>query len=468
MKKYNRALIAIIIFLGIATAVPTPTQAQSAITFGVPINNIDFPDGMTFEISVSSSAGEIISAELAYRVPGEVSFVNNNTYIQIEFSPSNNVSLYYEMDTEGLTVFPSTPYIYTWEVTDSAGNTVTSEEYYVRYDDTRYDWDIIENADVAVWSHNRPASFGKSVFAIAEKAIKAQYPLYQVDLEFQFRIIIYNSSSEFAGWHSGSVSSIGGEANPNIGVTTQIVSLGNIFTSWLNDVIPHEISHLYFAQAAYNPKVSIPTWLNEGVATYNEFSDTSHLLKEVEALGKQGELVSLSKLESGFGRLVDESRFRLGYSESLSAVTYMVETFGQSGLANLLAAYKSGLPSDEAFLQTFGVDTYDFELGWATWLGIPEGSYLIPTPWPFPTFPPSPTPFIIGAAPQPAQTAIPEVAQLVPTPTLPPPPIEGNSDEVIFEGGSLYTAMLVIGSFTCGSIILLMGMLWFFNNRRKP
>ena len=83
------------------------------------------------------------------------------------------------------------------------------------------------------------------------------------------------------------------------------------------------------------------------------------------------------------------------------------------------------------------------------------------------TNPPSPTPFIISAALQATQTPNPELAQATTSPTPRPSEVDANSDEVVFEGGSLYTAMLGIIGITCGGVILLMGMLWFFNNRRK-
>lgn len=462
MKARSLFLLTIISFVW-ALSSPSSAAAQTPITFGAPSHDIDFPDYMTFEIAASSSAGQIVSAQLVYWVPSEVSLSTSLTREDLEFSPSSSVHLSFFMDTEGLTSFPSTPYQYYFIVEDSAGNTAHSPEYSIRYDDTRYDWDVFENDDVAVWTHNRPNSFGQSVFEIANRALAAQYPLFQVEITYQIRIIIYNNSVEFAEWHAVRTNAVGGEASPGIGVTTQIVSLGGLNQLWLNDVIPHEISHLYFAQAASNPKVAIPNWLNEGVATYNEFTDNSGRLLEVERLGQQGELTPLSSLDQGFGRLVDEDRFRIAYSESLSAVTYMVETYGEEGLANLLSIYKSGIGGDEAFLTAFGVDMTEFELGWAAWLGIPEGMYIIPTAWPMPTFRPSPTPYIIGAAP--ASTPAPSGpdAEPSPTPSSATDPEREDSDTVT----GFFSAMLFVGGFTCLSFLLLIFVLWWLNRRRS-
>ncbi|MDH5506639.1 MAG: peptidase MA family metallohydrolase [Anaerolineae bacterium] len=397
MKKFIALMSLSILALGL-----TPSRAanafQSPITFGTPRTEIDFPNSLYFEVSASSSAGEITSADLVYYQRAEVSAITR-TRRHLEFTPGANVTLSYNWDTAGTTVIPNAPYIYYWEVTDSAGNQVTSPEYFVRYEDTRFTWDVVKNDDVAVWTHGHPASFGQQVFKIANQALSLQYPMFNIKITYQLQIVIYNTDQEFAEWHSTRTNAVGGEAFTNVGVTTQIVPVGMGSDYWLKDVIPHEISHMYFALATDNPKVSVPHWLNEGVATYNEFTDNSYMLAEVERAAASGDLIILSSLANGFGRLVDEDRFRFAYSESLSAVTYMIETYGDAGLSNLLKAYREGHPTDDAFQIAFGRTMSEFELDWAAWLGVPEGQYIIPTPWAMPTFPSAPTQMVFGGTP---------------------------------------------------------------------
>jgi hypothetical protein len=136
--------------------------------------------------------------------------------------------------------------------------------------------------------------------------------------------------------------------------------------------------------------------LNEGVAQYNEFVDNSYALTSVENAVDRGELIILSSLAEGFGSY-DEIRVRLAYAESLSAVNYLVETYGEGGLAAVLAAYREGHPTEEAFEVALGVPFSQFESDWASWLGVPEGEYITPTPWAMPAFPATPTMFIPGA-----------------------------------------------------------------------
>ncbi len=363
--------------------------AQSVIEFqNQPFVN-NFPDQLIFRTTVSSSTAEITGAKLVYTTDNRYSS-DSYTKVNIELFPAVQLDLEYAWDTSGITMPPSAPIAYYWEVVDSTGNVSRSDEISIRYNDIRYDWQILENENIAVWWHAKPAAFGVSVFDIANRALDAQYPLFQTDLDYQIRIIIYNNFDEFAAWHGVSYEWVGGEAFTNYGITTQIVRGSAFQETWLNGVVPHEISHLYFAQVTYNPTTSIPVWLNEGLAQYNEFISHGWELSQVDAAVSDGSLIHLSALNNGFGSY-NENRIVLAYAEGLSAVTFFVEAHGEDDLAALLAAYKQGLSTDDALQLVIGQDMEDFERAWAAWLGVPEGMYIIPTKIPLPTFFPSPT-----------------------------------------------------------------------------
>ncbi len=387
-------VLGLLLFLSLAPSRSSPAQAQGVITFGETRVENAFPDSLTFRVSVSSSAGAIVSAEFASATQNWISS-ESLSRIELDLDPGSRVELVYTWETRGRTVAPSTPVTYYWVVTDSAGNQAQSETAYFRYDDIRFDWQILENEDIALWWHDKPASFGRRVFDIAQRALAEQRDLFRAELEFPLRILIYNNFEEFDAWHGTSKEWVGGEAFPEIGVTTQIVSGQTPDTQWLLGVVPHELSHLYFAQVTFNPRSHKPVWLNEGVAQYNEFSELGRELRTAEHAAAQGRLIPLSSLASGFGSY-NEERLRLAYAEALSATLYLVETYGEEGLADLLAAYGEGLTTEEAFQTVLGVSASDFEGDWALWLGVQPGLYVTPTPWPLPAFPASPTPRILG------------------------------------------------------------------------
>ncbi|HSM71410.1 MAG TPA: peptidase MA family metallohydrolase, partial [Anaerolineales bacterium] len=271
--------------------------------------------------------------------------------------------------------------------------------------------------------HDRSASFGQGVFDIAVRAVRDQQDVFQVDLEYPVRIVIYNSFQEYAEFQGIAHEWVGGQTYSDYGVTVQIVENSTYQNSWLLDVIPHEISHLYFAQAAHNPTVSIPTWLNEGVAQYNEYTDHVWEANNVRSAAKRGELIPLSLLANGFGAY-NEERIYLAYNESWSAVNYFAETYGEASLGVLLAAYKQGKMTDEAFLAAIGKDAGAFETEWAQYLGVPD-DYVTPTPWALPTFRSAPTMFVRG---QTAATQEPTVEPVFTPTALPDDPTPSQTN----------------------------------------
>lgn len=402
-------------FAGPPTAVEA--QSQGEVSFEAFELTLSFPDRIVFQARAISENEPIVRAELSTYSPSLTGSVSQ-TARGVEIAAGQQIALHYEQDFRGTTVVPNTPFVYSWHVWTEDGREHVSAPRSFRFEDTRFEWHVRQSERVAVWTHDRPGDLGQRAFDIAQRAVEEQRTLFGVDLQEQIQLIIYNDFTEFAGWHSTVGDFIGGEAFPAFGITTQIVPLAGPQAGWLNDVVPHEISHLYFAQAAENPTVSVPTWLNEGVASFNEFGDPSVALRRVERAASAGELLPLSSLKSGFGSH-NEARARLAYDEALSAVTFIVERFGRSGLSELLAGYHSGLASEAAFGRAFGVDVGSFEAAWAEWVGAEPGSYVTATPWPFPTFPPSPTPARVGSVtgPAPTQTMTPSPATPMPTPS---------------------------------------------------
>ncbi len=327
--------------------------------------------------------------------------------------------LEYTLDTRDLTTPPMMTYLFHWEVEDNNGVKYQSEPVIIRYEDNRFDWQVLENDAIGVWWHDRSEDFGQNIFDIAADAVSYQQELFQTELDFQMRIVISNTDEEFHSWHTIEHDWIGGQTFSNFGITNQIVKGESFQDSWLNGVIPHEISHIFFNHVVYNPVVSVPVWLNEGVAQYNEFISHEWEIDRVAAAAEDKKLIPLTSLEDGFGSY-DVDRVYLSYAEAYSAAAYLVETYGNSGLSKLLKAYQDGEPTDQAFQTALGISADQFELDWAESVGAEN--YLIPTAWVMPTFFPSPTSFIPGEngtkVPDqgPAGTPVPDAEQNSSTP----------------------------------------------------
>ena len=405
---------------------------EEGVTFAPTEIAIDFPDSISFDSSAVSTDADIVKAQFIYYLD-RYGAADSTTRETIDIEPGKDVTLHYQWDTNDSTIIPWAPIVYHWRVIDADGRIYESAPQKVAYKDTRFDWKERSGDNVIVLWHDKPDIFGKKVFGIAQKAIARQKKRFGISLAIPIRIIVYNNQSEFTDWHSVALDWVGGEAFPDFGTTTQIVTSKLPDPYWLNAVIPHEISHLYLYQAAYNPAAPVPVWLNEGIAQYNQFSDegTEYMVKKA---AKSGDLIPLTSLAAGFGQH-DEARIRLSYAEGLSVVKYLVKTYGEEGLARLMADYRKGLTTDEAFRDALGVNMGQFQQDWAESVGAPPGSMVTPTPWPMPTFPPTPTPMRLGGK---DKTSTPESeAQSTATPlpqaavstSSPPAPTETSAPE---------------------------------------
>jgi hypothetical protein len=155
---------------------------------------------------------------------------------------------------------------------------------------------------------------------------------------------------------------------------------------WVGVVIPHELIHLVFDTAVENPYHYPPRWLNEGVAVYLSEGYTTGDRRAVESAVESRSLMPLDALSGQFPTTADQ--FRLAYSESVSAVEFLVREHGQPAMVDLVRSYAGGVTDDEAFENAIGTDTAGFEAAWLESLGaeapVPYGPVDAP-PGPVPS-----------------------------------------------------------------------------------
>ena len=146
-----------------------------------------------------------------------------------------------------------------------------------------------------------------------------------------------------------------------------LIPPSQIDDAWVGIVIPHELTHLVFDTASKNPYHFPPRWLNEGLAVYvsqgYDASDRAH--RRGARPGRH--LIPLDGLIGQFPTTAD--RFFLAYAESVSAVDYMVRTYGKDALVALIRSYADGRTDDEAFKAALGVDITAFGDAWLADVG---------------------------------------------------------------------------------------------------
>ena len=354
---------------------PGPNQSQAIRVLSMTEEN-HYPDGLIFKL-VAEANKTITKISLYYHDQSSESL----TIESVEFIPGTQQSVSYTWDTSRFTVTPSIKLYYYWEIEDNAGQQLTTMEQEVSYDDLRFVWQELADPDLIVRWYEGEQSFGLSVYEMARQALDQMKAETGQSLEVPIIVLLYANDVDFASWHFFVEDWVGGQAFPSLGITTQIIS-PRANPSWIGDVIPHEIAHIFFYQTISSALSSWPSWLDEGFAQYYEIGGQSAALARSGSAARDGRLVPLAHLSGGFGH--DPEQVGLAYDLSLSTVVFMIENWGEDGLQALIENVRQGKNFYTAMEIALGVSFEEFEAAWRTWLGAP--STPSPSVTPRPTF----------------------------------------------------------------------------------
>ena len=137
---------------------------------------------------------------------------------------------------------------------------------------------------------------------------------------------------------------------------------------WAKRTLAHEITHLLVRELTFGPFGDITTWLNEGLAQYAEGEMEEYQCEILDCAIEEDELISVRSLSSGFPSNPNEAS--LAYVESLSLVSYLVETYEWSKMRELLSIFKEGSTDDKALQQVYSFDIDGLEELWQAQLQI--------------------------------------------------------------------------------------------------
>lgn len=374
MKRRSVATSLVVLLVALSqTAATWQTQADPIRVLSSEVEN-DYPDSLTFNL-IAEADTNIVGVDLFYWTLGGES----PTWERLEITPATHVEVTYTWDTSRITVAPSTQVFFYWELEDSAGNTLTTDEQSVYYDDLRFPWNNLSDEELVVRWYAGDQDFGELIYQTAREALDRMKVTAGRGLEFPVFVLLYATEADFQSWHFYVHDWVGGQAFTSLGITTQILGPGSS-RAWIESVIPHEIAHLFFYQAIHTELESWPAWLDEGLAQYYEIGDTSNALARAAQAAREGEAIPLRMLSGGFG--IDPVQVRLSYDESLSAVMYLLETWGDEGLQAMMEALRWGRGIDQAMIEGLGLTFEEFEASWLTWMGSPATPQPSPTAWP--------------------------------------------------------------------------------------
>ena len=368
---------------GVALALsPRPLSAQGLSVTDEGVSN-NFPDGMEFRVSAASDDA-IEEVRLRYTVLPDGTTASGVP----DFQTGSSVSTVFTLsgnEPPRIYLPPGTRIDYHWEVEDAAGNTATTPEQSIVYEDVRFDWTTLEADGVIIHYYSGSEDDAQAMLDVAQVAIAQMSGLLAATVEFPVNVRIYASTDDMRPAlerRSEAYESQIITAGVRVSSDTVLV-LGNVSFSTLR----HELAHVITGIAGEGPFGDLPAWLDEGTAVYAQ-GDPEGFGGALERAIDRGNVLSVRSITSYQG---DPDKVDLFYGQSWSLVSFLVDTYGEEKFARLFAEIKGGKTTDAALEAVYGFDQDGLDNEWRSSVGLPpredtaqDGEEAVPT-----TFPPS-------------------------------------------------------------------------------
>jgi hypothetical protein len=361
LKRF--ACLLLVAFFMFVLVNPVAVQAQNTLRILKSSAQIDFPGKLTFTISAQSNA-EIKDIRLKYAVD-RLSFAEVTSEAYVLFQPGTRVDATWEWDMrKGGGLPPGTAIFYWWKVSDASGNSIETEPARLMFNDDRYSWRSLTEGLITLHWYQGDETFARELL---KTAVQAQIQLKNstgAEPEKPLHIYIYASAQDLRGAMIFPQEWTGGVAFTRH--STISIGIAPAELAWGKRAMTHEFTHLIIHQQTFNPYGDLPTWLDEGLAMYNEgdlqASFASLLIKAIV----EDKLISVRSLSSPFSAFPEQAV--LSYAESYTIVAFLIGNYGQSKMLELLTAFRNGSGYDEALTKVYGFDMDGLDSQWREFL----------------------------------------------------------------------------------------------------
>jgi hypothetical protein len=381
VTSYARRLsLPTLLALGLLGALVVGPARAAAPTFGTPTATAPLNGTAVFSTTFTADSAPA-RVELLLDFPG----VPATSVIEAQVSGGGG-SFSAQATYDGH-ILPNSLLSYRFRLTDASGAQVVGPSAQLLTVDDRFNWQTVSGQVVNLHWYGADASFGQRALAIGEQAISQASNLLGVTENQPIDFYIYADEQAFYdALGPGVRENVAGTAIPEIRTMFGYILPSQISQDWVSILITHELTHLVFDTATHNLYHPAPHWLNEGIATYLSEGVSARWQAALADGESSGTLIPLQGMEATFG--AGDTRFQLGYAESVSAVDYFVRTYGDQQLWTLVRSYSQGLSDDDAFRQAIGLDVAGFNAAWMQSLGVPVPAALGPQPGPTGPLPP--------------------------------------------------------------------------------
>lgn len=395
-------------------AVAGSVQAQEQAPLDAHLStSIDFPNALTFELQGTAPV-TIDRAEVRYRLV-QLSCAAGTSSGRASFAPTDDLDLSWTWDLRDAGGIPVGARVsYQW-VLSGDGRTYETAEQTVVFEDPRHEWRTLDGEHMRLHWYAGSDSFARDLLNVGDEGLRKLQQSTGVLPAEPVEVRIYETPEAMRETVLFGQEWAGGVAYPTYGLVAMGINESNL--GWGRDAMVHEMAHVAIGQATFRCGSSLPSWLDEGLAVYNEGPTMPAEFQF--ALDRAIDANAVTSLQSIAGAFpVDRDKAVLAYGQSRSVAAYLIEEHGPGRMNDLLTAFKRLGTIDRALTEVYGFDTDGLDAVWRTHVGLPpRATSGTLEPEPLPSIPPLgiPTRAPDGGTPLPTETPI-------STPTSPPTP----------------------------------------------
>ncbi|MEE8599304.1 MAG: peptidase MA family metallohydrolase [Dehalococcoidales bacterium] len=352
-------ILALVVCLLLVLLSPGLVQAQGGLAVLDSSAEADFPSGLNFSLSAESDVN-ITDIRLCYSVD-RISYAEVTSEAYIEFVPATIVNVNWTLEMVKIGGLPPGSSLeYWWLVEDASGEKVETAPVQVQFDDTRYSWDSLTEGKVTMYWYEGDESFIQELMAAAQQALARLAEDTGAELEKLVRLYIYASIQDLQGAMIYPREWTGGAAFTRYG--TIVIGIAPDDLYWGKRAVAHELAHLVIHQMVLNPYSGLPNWLDEGLAVYAEEVAAIEYTAYLNQAIVEDNLLSVRSLSSPFSAYAAEAT--LSYAQSYSLVEFLISSYGQGKMLELLNTFKQGSSYDVALDRAYGFDTDGLDTLW--------------------------------------------------------------------------------------------------------
>ena len=416
-----------------AFAAPRTDVTDDQVTFS-------FPNTATFSATLSANAN-ITSVTLEYGDKQQTcGDVVAKAFPDFTSAKTTQVEWTWDMRQSG-SLPPGASIWWRWLYTDETGAEFTSETKTAIWLDDVHDWQTISSGDLRVHWYGNDQAFGQTMLDAGVEGLRRNKEQAGLNTDAPIDLYVYPNYDDMKDAILYEPSWTGGMAFPEYNIF--IMGISESDSTWDQNTVIHELTHILIGHFTFSCIGTVPTWLNEGLAMFSEGKLDADMQAQLDQAIREDTLLTVRSLNGGFSELSDKAN--LSYGQSQSIVSFLIGTYGQENLTQLLAALRDAKPIDDALLEVYGFDTDGLEDAWRQSVGAaPRAVSAQPTSMPAPTFVPTYVPV----------SGIP--LAVTPTPYAIPTSSFSNAEPVTSKGP--FIALTVVLVCICLVILLIIGV----------